>query len=158
VPLFQKIRGEIPKVREIVVYDGAAPAGMRDGDALVAAASDSEPVAKAAATAAQTMIYTSGTTGKPKGAGRGAANAARSGALRGLIGYQPDDVYLTTGPLYHSGPGGFMAVAHGLGNTVVLQKKFDAEDWLRLVEKYRVSTTFSAPTPVRLVCNLPAAV
>jgi len=156
-PLFQKIRSEIPKVREIVVYDGAAPAGMRDGDALVAAASDSEPQLTAAGNAAQTMIYTSGTTGKPKGAVRGAANAAQSGALLGMIGYQPDDVYLTTGPLYHSGPGGFMGVAHALGNTVVLQKKFDAEDWLRLVEKYRVSTTFSAPTPVRLVCNLPAA-
>ena len=157
-PLFAKIRSEIPKVREIVVYDGAAPAGMRDGDALVASASDSEPgVAAAAADAAQTMIYTSGTTGKPKGAVRGAGNAAQSGALLQLIGYQLDDVYLTTGPLYHSGPGGFMAVAHGLGNTVVLQKKFDAEDWLRLVEKYRVTTTFSAPTPVRLICNLSAA-
>jgi len=156
-PLFQKIRSEIPKVREIVVYDGAAPAGMRDGDALVAGSSDQEPQITGAAEAAQTMIYTSGTTGKPKGAVRGAAPAAQSAALLQLIGYQLDDIYLTTGPLYHSGPGGFMAVAHGLGNTVVLQKKFDAEDWLRLVEKYRVTTTFSAPTPVRLVCNLPAA-
>ena len=75
-----------------------------------------------------------------------------------LVGYVPDDVYLTTGPLYHSGPGGFMGVAHALGNTVVLQRKFDAEDWLRLVETYRVTTTFSAPTPIRLVCNLPAEV
>ena len=51
-----------------------------------------------------------------------------------LIGYVPDDVYLTTGPLYHSGPGGFMGVAFALGNTVVLQRKFDPEDWLRLVD------------------------
>ena len=57
--------------------------------------------------------------------------------LLALIGYVPDDVYLTTGPLYHSGPGGFMQIAHALGNTVVLQRKFDAEDWLRLVETYR---------------------
>jgi long-chain acyl-CoA synthetase len=156
-PLFAKIRSEIPKVREIVVYDGAAPSGMRDGDALVASASESDPVVSGGAEAAATMIYTSGTTGKPKGAVRGAAPVAQSAALLQLIGYQLDDVYLTTGPLYHSGPGGFMAVAHGLGNTVVLQKKFDAEDWLRLVEKYQVTTTFSAPTPVRLVCNLPAA-
>jgi acyl-CoA synthetase (AMP-forming)/AMP-acid ligase II len=159
-PLFAKIRPETPKVREIVIYDGAPLANMRDGDALVAAASAADPaVDAAAAEAAQTMIYTSGTTGKPKGAVRGVAgSAAQSGALLGMIGYTPNDVYLTTGPLYHSGPGGFMAVAHGLGNTVVLQKKFDAEDWLRLVEKYRVSTTFSAPTPVRLVCNLSPAI
>ena len=156
-PLFAKIRNEIPKVREIVVYDGAPPAGMRDGDALLASGDAGEPRVEAASEAAGTMIYTSGTTGKPKGAVRGAAPVAQSAALLQLVGYTPDDVYLTTGPLYHSGPGGFMAVAHGLGNTVVVQKKFDAEDWLRLVEKYRVSTTFSAPTPVRLVCNLPAA-
>ncbi|HXX47248.1 MAG TPA: AMP-binding protein [Myxococcota bacterium] len=155
-PLFAKIRNDIPKVREIVVYGGAPPAGMRDGDALVAAADAGEPALTSGSDAAQTMIYTSGTTGKPKGAVRGAAPVAQSAALLQLIGYTPDDIYLTTGPLYHSGPGGFMAVAHGLGNTVVVQKKFDAEDWLRLVEKYRVSTTFSAPTPVRLVCNLPA--
>jgi fatty-acyl-CoA synthase/long-chain acyl-CoA synthetase len=64
-------------------------------------------------------------------------------------------VYLTTGPLYHSGPGGFMSIAHALGNTVVLQRKFGAEDWLRLVQAHRVTTTFSAPTPIRLVCQLP---
>jgi fatty-acyl-CoA synthase/long-chain acyl-CoA synthetase len=75
-----------------------------------------------------------------------------------LIGYVADDVYLTTGPLYHSGPGGFATVAHSLGNTVVVQRKFDPEDWLRLVDTYQVSTTFTAPTPIRLVCSLPAAV
>ena len=36
-----------------------------------------------------------------------------------FIGYTPDDVYLTTGPLYHCGPGGFMGIAMALGQTVV---------------------------------------
>ena len=69
------------------------------------------------------------------------------GALLALIGYTPDDIYITTGPLYHSGPGGFMGVAQALGQTVVLQRKFDPVDWLRLVDKYKVTSTFSAPTP-----------
>ena len=157
-PLFAQIRAQIPKIREVLVYDGAAGAGQRDVDALIAAASPGQPRLEAPAVDAQTMIYTSGTTGKPKGAVRGAGNAEQSAALLQLIGYVPDDVYLTTGPLYHSGPGGFMAIAHALGNTVVVQKKFDAEDWLRLVETHKVTTTFSAPTPVRLVCNLPKEV
>jgi fatty-acyl-CoA synthase/long-chain acyl-CoA synthetase len=102
------------------------------------------------------MIYTSGTTGKPKGAVRSSAiDPAVAGGLLRLIGYVPDDVYLTTGPLYHSGPGGFAGLAHALGNTVVVQHKFDAEDWLRLVETYKVTTTFTAPTPIRMVCSLP---
>jgi fatty-acyl-CoA synthase/long-chain acyl-CoA synthetase len=102
------------------------------------------------------MIYTSGTTGHPKGAVRsGLGDPEQVRALTSFIGYRPDDVYLSTGPLYHSGPGGFMGLAYAFGQTVVLQRKFDAEDWLRLVAKHRVSSTFSAPTPIRLVCNLP---
>ena len=49
-----------------------------------------------------------------------------------------------------------MATAQGLGQTVVLQRKFDAEDYLRLVDRWKVSFTFSAPAPMRMVCNLPA--
>jgi fatty-acyl-CoA synthase/long-chain acyl-CoA synthetase len=75
--------------------------------------------------------------------------------LLGLIGCVPDDVYVTTGPLYHSGPGGFMAIAQALGQTVILQRKFDPEDWLRLVDTYGVTATFSAPTPIRMICSLP---
>ena len=36
-----------------------------------------------------------------------------------------------------------------------LRRRFDAEDWLRLVERYGVTTTFAAPTPIRQVCRLP---
>ena len=70
----------------------------------------------------------------------------------------PEDVYLTTGPLYHSGPGGFATLAHAMGNTIVVQRKFDPEDWLRLLQTYRVTTTFTAPTPMRMICSLPADV
>lgn len=62
------------------------------------------------------------------------------------------------GPLYHSGPGGFAQIAHTLGNTIVTQHRFDAQDWLRLVETHSVTTTFTAPTPIRMVCSLPADV
>ena len=51
-----------------------------------------------------------------------------------------------------------MLISQSLGNTVVLQRRFEPEDWLRLVAKHRVTTTFSAPTPIRMVCNLPAEV
>jgi acyl-CoA synthetase (AMP-forming)/AMP-acid ligase II len=51
-----------------------------------------------------------------------------------------------------------MLLAQNLGAAVVVQRRFDPEDWLRLVDRHRVTTTFSAPTPIRMVCNLPAAV
>ena len=44
------------------------------------------------------------------------------------------------------------------GQTIVVQRKFDAEDWLRLVDKYQVSSTFSAPALIRMICALPREV
>lgn len=155
-PLFERIRNELPKVQEVLVFDGSVPVGMLDADALVAAASPGEPPVPESTEPGATMIYTSGTTGKPKGAfRRGAGDPSQLMAMVALIGYTPADVYLTTGPLYHSGPGGFMGIGQALGQTVVLQRRFDAEDWSRLVDTYGVTSTFSAPTPVRLICSLP---
>ena len=163
-PMFQRIRGQIPNVATVLVYDGVSPTGDGDDgwfasvDELVATAPDTPPPA-GAADVAETMIYTSGTTGKPKGAVRNVTGSMEQvGAMVGFIGYTPDDVYITTGPLYHSGPGGFMGLAQALGQTVVVQRKFDPEDWMRLVETYRCTSTFSAPTPVRMICHLPAEV
>lgn len=156
---FARVRPSTPRLRHVLLYglEGAAPPeGMLDADALVAAASADPPKVDWSTASDSTMIYTSGTTGRPKGAVRsGIGNPDQLRQLLEFIGYRPDDVYLTTGPLYHSGPGGFASIAHLLGNTIVVQRKFDAEDWLRLVHTYRVTTTFSAPTPIRMVCRLP---
>jgi fatty-acyl-CoA synthase/long-chain acyl-CoA synthetase len=163
-PMMTRIRDELPSVRAVLVFDGAGGDGddgwLVDADQLAAAAPSIAPAPDAAATAAAAMmIYTSGTTGKPKGALRRLApDPAAVGAFVALVGYTSDDVYITTGPLYHSGPLGFLTLAFGLGETAVVQRKFDAEDWLRLVETYRCTTTFSAPTPIRAICNLPPEV
>ncbi len=158
-PLFEQIRADIPKVEHILVFDGQAPAGMTQVDARIESAPTTDPVPPDTGEPGATMIYTSGTTGKPKGALRtSAGDPAQGAALLGLIGYTGDDIYITTGPLYHSGPGGFMGVAQTLGNSVVIQRKFDPVDWLRLVDKYKVTSTFSAPTPIRMICSLPSEV
>ncbi|MBF2754471.1 MAG: AMP-binding protein [Gammaproteobacteria bacterium AqS3] len=157
--LFEQIRPDTPQVEHVLVFDGAAPEGMTDAHALLDAASDQPPGVEPEAGRAASMIYTSGTTGKPKGAYRtSSGRPEQQGKLLEFIGYTPDDVYITTGPLYHSGPLGFMGFSLAMGQTIVLQNKYDAEDWLRLVEKYRVTSTFAAPTPIRRVCQLDSAV
>jgi acyl-CoA synthetase (AMP-forming)/AMP-acid ligase II len=143
-------------LRHLLVYGGTAPPGAL-GEDFIAQAS-AEPPAVAAEGTVATMIYTSGTTGKPKGAYRKITDQTTAVALIGLIGYTTDDVYLTSGPLYHSGPLAFMGVGLTLGQTVILQRRFDPEDWLRLVDVYQVTSTFSAPPLIRLVCALPAEV
>ena len=154
-PMFAALRGQLEKLRHVIAVGGAAPEGMLT-DADVAAASDAahEPPGPGG-----TMIYTSGTTGKPKGAFRsGPQDPELLGALLAQFAYRPDDVYICSGPLYHSGPSAFMGAGLLYGQTVVVQRKFDAEDWLRLVDKYRVSSTFSAPALVRMICALPREV
>ena len=157
-PMFAGLRGQLEKVRHVIAVGGPAPDGML-GDADIAAAPATVPDVGDVEGLGGSMIYTSGTTGKPKGALRtGGPDPESTGALLTLLGYGPDDVYITTGPLYHSGPSAFLGASLLFGQTLIVQRKFDAEDWLRLVDKYKASSTFSAPAPVRLICSLPGAV
>jgi acyl-CoA synthetase (AMP-forming)/AMP-acid ligase II len=153
--LFAGLVGELERLRHVIVYGGPAPDGMLSSEELTADASDQPPDVGEAVGTGGTMIYTSGTTGKPKGAVRYGIDQATVAGLLNLLGYRPDDVYLTSGPLYHSGPGAFMTASLLFGQTIVVQRKFDAEDWLRLVDKYQASSTFSAPALIRMVCALP---
>jgi acyl-CoA synthetase (AMP-forming)/AMP-acid ligase II len=156
--MFASLRNQLEQMRHIIVVGGPAPDGMlTDGD-IAAASADPPDVGDATGTGGA-VIYTSGTTGKPKGAVRwGPPDPELVGALLNLLGYRPDDIHITSGPLYHSGPSAFVGAALLFGQTIVVQRKFDAEDWLRLVDKYKVSSTFSAPAPVRMICALPIQV
>ena len=157
-PLVAEIRECLPKVRAVVVFGGEVPQGCESWDEVVADQPDDEPVIDddASSVGAQ-MLYTSGTTGKPKGAVRTTTDPVIVIALLGELGLMPGgDVHLTTGPLYHSGPLAFASLSHTLGNPIVLLRKFDAGAWLHLVEEYRVTNTFSAPTQLKRIVNLPA--
>ena len=76
-----------------------------------------------------------------------------------FIGYTPDDVYITTGPLYHCGPGGFMGIGHGARPD---RRRCSASSTPRTgcasSTRTGCTSTFSAPTPIRMICNLPAEV
>jgi len=105
------------------------------------------------------MVYTAGTTGKPKGALRRAIDpTAVLPRLAALNCLDPAQVHLVAGPLYHSAPGGFALYAQMVGGTVVVMRKFDPEEALRLIERHRCTTTFMAPTLVKRIVDLPAAV
>jgi len=157
---FASLEQRAPKLRAVVVYDGEAVAGQRREADLLEAESPEPPELDLRGEKAATMHYTSGTTGRPKGAVRGTLGRPEQQGeelpnMLDLIGYGPGDVYIVTGPLYHSGPAEMATLSLMLGNTIILQRRFDPEDWLRLVEKYRVSIVYSAPTPIRRIVSLP---
>jgi long-chain acyl-CoA synthetase len=111
------------------------------------------------------MLYSSGTTGRPKGVTRPAAPAApidapNRAAVRGqtLYGWTPDSIYLSPAPLYHAAPLGFSMAMQALGGTVILMERFDAEDALSLIEKYKVTTAQWVPTHFVRMLKLPPEV
>ena len=156
--LVAEVRAEIPKVRTVVVFGGAAPDGCTAWDELLAGQSDTEPETPAdPSEAGAAMIYTSGTTGKPKGALRTQTDRALVFALLAELNLLHErSVHLTTGPLYHSGPLAFASLSHTLGAPIVVLRKFDAPRWIELVKEHRVTNTFSAPTQLKRIVSLPA--
>ncbi len=156
-PLLAEVRAQIAKVATVVVFGGAVPDAMIAWDDLLRDASVSEPEAPSnAAEAGAQMIYTSGTTGKPKGALRTRTDRNLVFALLAELGIgQPNDVHLTTGPLYHSGPLAFASLSHTLGRPIVVLRKFDPVAWLRLVGEHHVTNTFSAPTQLKRIVSQP---
>ena len=144
------VRDDLPAVDDVVVFGGPPAAGMRSWDDVLAAGRPVPP--PPAPEAGGQMIYTSGTTGAPKGALRTRIDPAITQSLARTLRLRPgEEVHLTTGPLYHSGPLAWVALNHTLGATVVLMRRFDAARWLDLVREHRVTNTFTAPTPLKRV-------
>jgi len=121
-----------------------------------------QPTTVPALPLAESMIYTSGTTGVPKGVRRmrpTAAQAVSMTALRTAIyGMEPGMRSIVPGPLYHSAPNSFALRAARLGGLLVLMPRFDAEEFLALVERHRISHAFMVPTMFVRLLNLPEGV
>src|SRR5262245_43264951 len=94
LPVLEALNGKIPGVRHIVYLgDGAAPAGMRAYEDLLAAPPVAEPLAGDDDLAG--IFYTGGTTGKAKGVMLSHRNLVVNAAnIIPALGYDADSIYL----------------------------------------------------------------
>ena len=115
-------------------------------------------------TAGSDMLYSSGTTGRPKGVkpalsgGPIDAPHALQMMAQGLFGFSGDSIYLSPAPLYHAAPLRWCMTVHKLGGTVIVMEKFDPEQALALIEKYKVNCGQFVPTHFVRMLKLPEAV
>ncbi len=93
------------------------------------------------------MIYTSGTTGKPKGALLTHANCFWTNLSFDLAtGIRPDDVVLQVLPQFHCGGWNVQSIlAWWKGARIVLERGFDPQRALELIERKGITTAMGVP-------------
>jgi long-chain acyl-CoA synthetase len=114
------------------------------------------------------MNYTSGTTGNPKGVKRALAPkevepdlifTMMTGFLA-MFGIQAEDdnVHICGSPLYHTAVLVHSTSALHFGHAVVLMDKWAPEEMLRLIDRYKCTTSHMVPTQFHRLLQLPEEV
>ncbi|WP_234317803.1 AMP-binding protein [Streptomyces rimosus] len=120
------------------------------------------PLTEAAARRPSTVIYSSGTTGRPKGVLRdpvGEEQLAESVAkFLAYFAVRPGGRTLIPAPLYHASPSQHAVLALAGGLDITLMPRFDAEEFLRLVERHRIEQAQLVPTMFVRLLRLPKEV
>jgi long-chain acyl-CoA synthetase len=112
------------------------------------------------------IIYTSGTTGLPKGVVMGqSAIGASDAAIKEMMEYArsvgegrpmlPGDVVLVTMPMHHGAGPGIVWGTQRLGNLMIMLRRFDPEETLRLIDEHRVTYWTGVPTMYKRIAGLP---
>ena len=137
--------------------EAGAPTVLTESDLAAGPSPASPNLTDTADDADALILFTSGTTGLPK------AVSITSGQLtmriRGMSAPFRADSKPSVGmmcvPFFHVG--GSLGVLGSLysGNTSVVQKRFDAGEWLRLVSEHRVAAAFLVPTMLQRILDHP---
>src|SRR5215470_13226951 len=157
-PTAEAVTGLTTGVKLRLAYGGPVP-GYGSYEDTIAAAPD-QPFADQPS--GSTMLYSSGTTGRPKGVRPSLPDrqvTEPGDVLAGLasmfFGVNQDSVYLSPGPIYHAAPLRWSGSIQVLGGTVVMTKRFDAEQVLQAIQDHHVTHAQFVPTMFVRMLQLP---
>ena len=122
---------------------------------LIAGSDDSD--LRAPAQSGRVVILTSGTTGTPKGAARAQPDTLEpAAALFSKIPLKARQTTMIAAPMFHSWGFAHFTLGLPLASTLVLRRKFDAEETLRAVAQHRASTLALVPVMLQRILDLGA--
>ncbi|MBW3568594.1 acetate--CoA ligase [Candidatus Parcubacteria bacterium] len=162
-PRIENIKKDLPKLQKVILVErGSAelPAGEHivSYDKEMANASAEFEPAKMSKDDYSYMLYTSGTTGKPKGVVHGHLDVLQAMvSTKYSLDIQDDDIYWCTADL-----GWVTGVVYGVlgiwglgGTSVIFDGRFSPEAWYKVLQDYKVTVWYSAPTAIRMLMGAP---
>ena len=152
------IRADLPHLQHVVILDrqggGDVPEGTVAWPDVFDAQSEEFEIEATDPEDFAIMHYTSGTTGKPKGAAHvHMAVMGHYATAKYVLDLHDDDVYWCT-----ADPGWVTGTSYGMfgpwsngATSLVYEGGFGVGRWYSLIEKYRVSVWYTAPTAIRML-------
>jgi len=155
--LVEQILPGLPQLTTVVCLDETAEFAVGFQDWIAAAPASGTDAAEPVDDVAM-IVGTGGTTGRPKGVmltGRNLETMTAATLMGYPFGGRP--VYLALAPLTHAA-GVLCFPIMATGGQVVIMAKPDLADFLRLIERHRVTHTFLPPTLIYMLLAHPALV
>lgn len=155
IDLINSIRPDLKSVKNFISLDKPA-AGMLYYEDMIASSPADDISTEIADDDTTILMYTAGTTGFPKGV----MLSHNSFGIYVLENVTPPDPESTeknilTVPLYHvAGVQAMMAAIYG-GRTLVMERQFEPEEWMTLVESEKVDRAMMVPTMLKQLIDHP---
>lgn len=149
--LVSRIRSDLPQVHTWVCLDGADENALSWDDFIAGAGHGSSGPDLSSPADVAMIAGTGGTTGRPKGVVLTGTNLETMTALT-LMGYpfEGRPVYLALAPLTHAA-GVLCFPILCRGGKIVIMRRPDVGEFLRLIPAHRVTHTFLPPTLIYMV-------
>jgi acyl-CoA synthetase (AMP-forming)/AMP-acid ligase II len=149
------LEGVDDSVARVVAWqEGDVPAGATTLERLIESGDDADH--KPPPDKPRFVILTSGTTGTPKGAQRSSPDGLLAiASLIDKIPYRSRQTMVVAAPLFHSWGFFHFVMSLPTASTMVLRRRFDPEETLRLVQGNRAGVLAAVPVMVQRILGLP---
>ena len=155
VPMIKSIQPELKYLKNLISIENKHDDMLYYEDIIESSPAD-EVVAEIDENDTTILLFTAGTTGFPKGVMLSHMSFS-SYMLENVSPADPesDESNILTVPLYHvAGIQAMMAAIYG-GRTLVMERQFDPEEWMTLVENEKANRAMMVPTMLKQLLDHP---